>query len=41
MDVTHEVYEVQEEFAIGLGEVTRARAAENRWGAASAMRGCW
>ncbi|KAL4434450.1 hypothetical protein ABPG75_000891 [Micractinium tetrahymenae] len=28
VDVTHEVFEVQEEFAIGLGEIARARAAE-------------
>jgi hypothetical protein len=28
VDVTHTVYEVQEEFAIGLGEVVRTRAAE-------------
>lgn len=28
VDVTHEIFEVQEEFAIGLAEITRARAAE-------------
>ena len=28
VDVNHTVYEVQEEFAIGLGEVVRTRAAE-------------
>lgn len=28
VDVEHTVYEVQEEFSIGLGEVVRARAAE-------------
>lgn len=28
VDVRHEAFEVQEEFAIGLGEVARARAAE-------------
>lgn len=33
VDVNHEIFEVQEEFAIGLGEVMRARAAEKVCGA--------
>ena len=28
VDCTHEIYEVQEDFGLGLGEITRARAAE-------------
>ncbi|PSC73396.1 hypothetical protein C2E20_3292 isoform A [Micractinium conductrix] len=32
VDVNHEIFEVQEEFAIGLGEVMRARAAEKVMG---------